>query len=115
MRRILRKIVENDLDNIGDTSTLLNPECVEKKEKSGPGEIDTKKVECFELLNTYNLLRAQRNDYQKAANDLNTKGESDSPEYLNYMNAVRDLNAQIRMTDERMSAECSDYIKWVDA
>jgi len=30
MRRILRKIVENDLDNIGDTSTLLNPECVEK-------------------------------------------------------------------------------------
>lgn len=29
MRRILRKIVENDLDNIGDTSTLLNPECVE--------------------------------------------------------------------------------------
>lgn len=30
MRRILRKIVENDLDNIGDTSTLLNPECVEQ-------------------------------------------------------------------------------------
>lgn len=30
MRRILRKIVENDLANIGDTSTLLNPECVEK-------------------------------------------------------------------------------------
>lgn len=29
MRRILRKIVENDFDNIGDTSTLLNPECVE--------------------------------------------------------------------------------------
>jgi acetyl-CoA synthetase len=29
MRRILRKIVENDVDNIGDTSTLLNPECVE--------------------------------------------------------------------------------------
>jgi acetyl-CoA synthetase len=29
MRRILRKIVENDLDNIGDISTLLNPECVE--------------------------------------------------------------------------------------
>jgi acetyl-CoA synthetase len=28
MRRILRKIVENDLENIGDTSTLLNPECV---------------------------------------------------------------------------------------
>ncbi len=30
MRRILRKIVENDLANIGDTSTLLNPECVEQ-------------------------------------------------------------------------------------
>ncbi len=30
MRRILRKIVENDIANIGDTSTLLNPECVEK-------------------------------------------------------------------------------------
>ncbi len=30
MRRILRKIVENDLSNIGDTSTLLNPECVDK-------------------------------------------------------------------------------------
>jgi acetyl-CoA synthetase len=30
MRRILRKIVENDIDNIGDTSTLLNPECVEQ-------------------------------------------------------------------------------------
>ena len=30
MRRVLRKIVENDLDNIGDISTLLNPEIVEK-------------------------------------------------------------------------------------
>lgn len=30
MRRILRKIVENDLANIGDTSTLLNPESVDK-------------------------------------------------------------------------------------
>lgn len=30
MRRILRKIVENDIDNIGDISTLLNPEIVEK-------------------------------------------------------------------------------------
>jgi acetyl-CoA synthetase len=30
MRRILRKIVENDIANIGDTSTLLNPECVEQ-------------------------------------------------------------------------------------
>jgi len=29
MRRILRKIAENDLKNIGDTSTLLNPEIVE--------------------------------------------------------------------------------------
>jgi len=29
MRRILRKIVENDIANIGDTSTLLNPECVD--------------------------------------------------------------------------------------
>ena len=29
MRRILRKIVENDIANIGDTSTLLNPECLE--------------------------------------------------------------------------------------
>ncbi len=30
MRRILRKIVENDIGSIGDTSTLLNPEIVEK-------------------------------------------------------------------------------------
>ena len=30
MRRILRKIVENDIANIGDTSTLLNPEIVDK-------------------------------------------------------------------------------------
>lgn len=30
MRRILRKIVENDISNIGDTSTLLNPECVDE-------------------------------------------------------------------------------------
>lgn len=30
MRRILRKIVENEIENIGDTSTLLNPEIVEK-------------------------------------------------------------------------------------
>lgn len=35
MRRILRKIVENEIENIGDTSTLLNPEIVESiiKEK----------------------------------------------------------------------------------
>jgi len=30
MRRILRKIAENDFSNLGDTSTLLNPEVVEK-------------------------------------------------------------------------------------
>ncbi|MGV8815729.1 MAG: acetate--CoA ligase [Gelidibacter sp.] len=29
MRRILRKIAENDLTNLGDTSTLLNPEVVQ--------------------------------------------------------------------------------------
>jgi len=29
MRRILRKIASNDTTNIGDTSTLLNPECVQ--------------------------------------------------------------------------------------
>jgi len=29
MRRILRKIVENEIENIGDTSTLLNPEIVD--------------------------------------------------------------------------------------
>jgi len=28
MRRILRKIAENDMDNLGDISTLGNPECV---------------------------------------------------------------------------------------
>lgn len=30
MRRILRKIASNELDNFGDISTLLNPECVEQ-------------------------------------------------------------------------------------
>jgi acetyl-CoA synthetase len=30
MRRILRKIAENDLDNLGDTSTLLDPAVVEE-------------------------------------------------------------------------------------
>ncbi|TYB77267.1 acetate--CoA ligase [Bizionia gelidisalsuginis] len=30
MRRILRKIAEKDTSNLGDTSTLLNPECVEE-------------------------------------------------------------------------------------
>jgi len=29
MRRILRKIASGETDNLGDTSTLLNPECVE--------------------------------------------------------------------------------------
>ena len=29
MRRILRKIAENDVANLGDTNTLTNPECVE--------------------------------------------------------------------------------------
>ena len=30
MRRILRKIAENDLSNIGDTSTLLDPAVVDE-------------------------------------------------------------------------------------
>jgi acetyl-CoA synthetase len=30
MRRILRKIAGKDTSNLGDTSTLLNPECVEE-------------------------------------------------------------------------------------
>ena len=30
MRRILRKIAENELNKLGDTSTLLNPECVQE-------------------------------------------------------------------------------------
>jgi acetyl-CoA synthetase len=30
MRRILRKVASNDLSNLGDTTTLLNPECVEE-------------------------------------------------------------------------------------
>jgi acetyl-CoA synthetase len=30
MRRILRKIAKNDTSNLGDTSTLLNPEVVEE-------------------------------------------------------------------------------------
>jgi acetyl-CoA synthetase len=34
MRRILRKIAEGQTDQLGDTSTLLNPECVEEL-KSG--------------------------------------------------------------------------------
>tara|TARA_B100000780_G_scaffold125490_1_gene88001 strand:+ start:598 stop:714 length:117 start_codon:yes stop_codon:yes gene_type:complete len=30
MRRILRKIASNDINNIGDISTLLNPEIVDQ-------------------------------------------------------------------------------------
>ena len=30
MRRILRKIASKDTSNLGDTSTLLNPECVQE-------------------------------------------------------------------------------------
>jgi acetyl-CoA synthetase len=30
MRCILRKIAEKDTSNLGDTSTLLNPECVQE-------------------------------------------------------------------------------------
>jgi acetyl-CoA synthetase len=30
MRRILRKVASNETDNLGDISTLLNPECVEE-------------------------------------------------------------------------------------
>ena len=38
MRRILRKIASGDTDNVGDTSTLLNPECVEVLIKEIKGE-----------------------------------------------------------------------------
>ena len=30
MRRILRKVASNDIDNLGDTSTLLNPDVVDE-------------------------------------------------------------------------------------
>jgi len=30
MRRVLRKIASNDTSNLGDTSTLLNPEVVDE-------------------------------------------------------------------------------------
>jgi acetyl-CoA synthetase len=30
MRRILRKIASNEMENLGDISTLLNPECVQE-------------------------------------------------------------------------------------
>ena len=29
MRRILRKVAAGEFENLGDVSTLLNPECVE--------------------------------------------------------------------------------------
>ena len=34
MRRILRKVAEGDFNNLGDTSTLLNPEIVDELIKS---------------------------------------------------------------------------------
>ncbi len=34
MRRILRKVAANEIDNLGDTSTLLNPEIVEEIKQS---------------------------------------------------------------------------------
>ena len=30
MRRILKKVAANELENLGDISTLLNPECVKE-------------------------------------------------------------------------------------
>ena len=36
MRRILRKIASGDLSNLGDISTLLNPEVVEEIKKNAP-------------------------------------------------------------------------------
>ena len=36
MRRILRKIASGDIENIGDVSTLLNPEIVEEIKKNAP-------------------------------------------------------------------------------
>ena len=37
MRRILRKIASDDAENLGDISTLLNPEVVEQIKKQGIG------------------------------------------------------------------------------
>ena len=34
MRRILRKIAEGETENLGDTSTLLDPEVVERIRKA---------------------------------------------------------------------------------
>ena len=36
MRRILRKIAENEIDSIGDTSTLADPSVVEDLIANGP-------------------------------------------------------------------------------
>jgi len=36
MRRILRKIVEPDISNLGDTSTLIDPSVVEELIKKSP-------------------------------------------------------------------------------
>jgi acetyl-CoA synthetase len=38
MRRILRKVAEGDTSNLGDVSTLLNPEVVEEI-KSGAAQL----------------------------------------------------------------------------
>ena len=37
MRRILRKIAENELDSLGDTSTLADPSVVENLVSNRPG------------------------------------------------------------------------------
>lgn len=37
MRRILRKIAEGDVSNLGDITTLLNPEIVEEIKKEAGG------------------------------------------------------------------------------
>ncbi|MBD3648168.1 MAG: acetyl-coenzyme A synthetase, partial [Pseudomonadales bacterium] len=37
MRRILRKIAENDLDNLGDTTTLAEPGVVDNLIENSPG------------------------------------------------------------------------------
>ncbi|MFT4676251.1 MAG: acetyl-CoA synthetase, partial [Candidatus Azotimanducaceae bacterium] len=37
MRRILRKIAENELDNLGDTSTLADPSVVDDLITNRPG------------------------------------------------------------------------------
>jgi len=55
MRRILRKIAEDDLTNLGDTSTLAEPAVVDDlvKNRAGRGDdevhVDGKRVSCGEL------------------------------------------------------------------